>query len=115
MALWRALVNGAEDVAVNLLKHKRVDVNYQHNFESIEAIKSLKINLSLKRLSILHVAALACYPQIVKLLLQRGANPLFEDVNGRTTRTLLAQNYFYLHNKYRETADEILNILYYGN
>ena len=109
------MVNGAEDVAVNLLKHKRVDVNYQHNFESIEPIKSLKIYLSLKGLPILHVASLACYPQIVRLLLQRGANPLFEDGNDRTTRTLLGQNYLSLHNKYRKTADEILNILYYGN
>ena len=114
MILWRAIVNGAKDVAVNILRHERVNVNYQHNVECKELMKSIKIYLQLNELSVLHVAALACCPQIVNMLIQRGANPLAVDGNGRTARALLDQNYPSLLDRHKQTATEILNILYYG-
>ena len=114
MGLWRAIANGAEDVAVNILRHERVNVNYQHNVEYKEPMKSIKIYLQLKGLSVLHVAALACCPQIVTMLIQRGANPLAVDGNGRTARALLEQNYLSLLDRHKKTATEMINILYYG-
>ena len=114
MALWRAIVNGAEDAAVKLLSHKRVDVNYQHHFESHEPIRTLKVYQSLRGLSILHVASLACCPKIVNILIQRGANPLTVDRNCTTPRELLWNSYIYLLDRHTEAANEILNILFYG-
>ena len=114
MALWRAIVNGAEHVVVNLQSHERVDVNYQHNFDWHEPVRTLNVYLSLRGLSILHVAALACHPQTVNILIQRGANPKTVDRNGRTPGNLLGQYYLSLLDRHKESAKEILNCLYSG-
>ena len=108
MALWKAIVNRTEADAENLLRHKGVDVNYQHNREWSKCIKSLKRHLSLRGLPRLHVAALACYPEIVKVLIQIGADPLVIDANDRTARTLLSTNLVYVLKKHQKAANEIL-------
>ena len=114
MALWRAIADGDEQVAVNLLNHERVDVNYQYTCECSEPIKLLNTSLSQSGLSILHVAAVTCCVHLVEVLIHKGANVLVIDRFGRTTRKLLADSYLGLWEKYKEWADKILNLLFEG-
>ena len=114
MALWRAIADGDGQVAVNLLNHERVDVNYQHTCECSEPIELLNTSLSQSGLSILHVAAITCSVHFVEVLMHKGANVLAVDRYGRTTRKLLSESYFGLWEMYKERANKILKLLFEG-